>query len=183
MEREFAEFEEKVVRACAAIAPEYFQLPVADADSVYRERVYCYELYHQLRCTWQGFPFSLGGEVDKAGHPHFRNGPYARSKPDLLVHQPGNMDHNLACVEVKPCSGSWDEFRDDLMKLTWFCRHADYHRGVFLVYGAEEGETPEYTVLRAKLRRAVEGNTEIDAARISIMAHGAVNRPAEKVGL
>jgi hypothetical protein len=24
-------------------------LPVADADAMYRERVYCYELYHQLR--------------------------------------------------------------------------------------------------------------------------------------
>jgi hypothetical protein len=55
-----------------------------------------------LRCEWQDFPFSLGGEVDKGGHPHFKNGPYAKAKPDFLVHVPGTMEANLACIEVKP---------------------------------------------------------------------------------
>ena len=81
MEREFAVLEEKVLNASLLITAEYFQLPVADADSVYRERVYCYELYHQLRGSCGNFPFSLGGEVDKIGHPHFRNGACAMSKP------------------------------------------------------------------------------------------------------
>ena len=36
-------------QATAAIASEYFRLPVWNADPVYRERVYCYELYHQMR--------------------------------------------------------------------------------------------------------------------------------------
>jgi hypothetical protein len=103
MDQEFATFEEKLARASARIDGEYFQLPVADADSVYRERVYCYELYHQLRSLWNGFPFSLGGEVDKMKHPFFENGPCATAKPDLLVHRPGDMNRNLACVEVKPC--------------------------------------------------------------------------------
>src|SRR5689334_16425882 len=114
MEQEFALFERKLAEACGRIGPEYFQLPVADADSVYRERVYCYELYHQLRSEWGDLPFSLSGEVDKARHPYFRGGPYSRSKPDLLVHQPGNMEGNLACVEVKPCTGAAGEFSDDL---------------------------------------------------------------------
>ena len=39
--------------AVSRIAHGYFQLPVADADALYRERVYCYELYHQLRCLWE----------------------------------------------------------------------------------------------------------------------------------
>jgi hypothetical protein len=95
--------------SCAQIGGEYFQLPIAEADAVYRERVYCYELYHQLRRLWRDFPFSLGGEVDKEGHPHFKNGPYAGAKPDLLVHWPGNMDGNLACVEVKPGTGTTEQ--------------------------------------------------------------------------
>jgi hypothetical protein len=181
MEREFAVLEGMIAGAAARIGAEYFQLPVADADSVYRERVYCYELYHQLQCGWDGFPFSLGGEVDKAGHPHFSGGPYARSKPDLLVHEPGNMDRNLACVEVKPCGASVDEVRDDLTKLTWFCRKARYHRGVFLVYGTERAETPEYGKLLEKLRRASEGNGCIDLARISVLAHAGVGQRAERV--
>ena len=111
MNQEFDSLLAMMASACGRVAPEYFQLPVADADSVYRERVYCYELYHQLCCDWHDFPFSLGGEIDKGRHPYFRGGPYARSKPDLLVHQPGNMERNLACVEVKPCTGALDEIQ------------------------------------------------------------------------
>ena len=103
----------------------------------------------------RGFPFSLGGEV--------------------------NMDRNLACVEVKPCGAGVEELREDLLKLTWFCRNARYHRGIFLVYGMKRGETPEYVMLREKLRRASEGNGGIDMARISLFTHAAVGRPAERV--
>jgi hypothetical protein len=182
MEEEFALFAETLAGAAERIAGLYFQLPVANADSVYRERVYCYELYHQLRCGWEDFPFSLGGEIDKRGNPHFENSPYAESKPDLLVHEPGDMDRNLACVEVKPCCRPAHEFRDDLKKITWFCQHARYYRGVFLVYGSETGEMPEDALLRAKLRRAAQGG-EIDLARIHIMRHAAVGRRAERVNL
>ncbi len=181
MERRFAEFREKMITATARITAEYFQLPVANAESAYRERVYCYELYHQLRSEWQQFPFSLGGEVDKGGHPHFRGGPYANSKPDLLVHHPGDMGRNLACVEVKPCTRPYAEFRDDLKKLTWFCRHAEYHGAIFLVYGAEEGETAEHDLFKAKLRRAALANDEVDLGNISILRHSAVTVRAEGV--
>jgi hypothetical protein len=183
MEQDFAVFEAKIADASARIEAQFFQLPVADADSVYRERVYCYELYHQLRCGWQDFQFSLGGEIDKRGNPHFQDGPYAESKPDLLVHQPGNMDRNLACVEVKPCDRRFEKFREDLKKLTWFCHHARYHRGIFLVYGIEVGEKPECVLLKAKLRRAAQDDTEIDLTRVSIIRHAAVGRRAEKVDL
>jgi hypothetical protein len=121
MEGELNIFEEMLAAAAGRIGPEYFQLPIADADAVYRERVYCYELYHQLRRLWDGFPFSLGGEVDKGGHPYFQDGPYAHAKPDLLVHVPGTMDGNLACIEVKPAGRPIAEFSADLRKLTWFC--------------------------------------------------------------
>jgi hypothetical protein len=59
--------------ATARIAPEYFLLPVYGGPSVYRERVYCYELYHQIRLLWPGdCPYRLNGEVDKRAHPYFR---------------------------------------------------------------------------------------------------------------
>ena len=39
----------------------YYQLPVAGKeDPIYRERVYCYELYHQIRTLWpEGSQYSL----------------------------------------------------------------------------------------------------------------------------
>jgi hypothetical protein len=183
MDEEFAVFEAMIAKAAAGIGGLYFQLPVAHIpDAVYRERVYCYELYHQLRSIWNGFGFSLGGAVDKGGHPVFRDGPYAHAKPDFLVHRPGDMERNLACVEVKPCVRPWDEFREDLKKLTWFCRNARYHRGLFLVYGLENGETDTRDLLRAKLRRAAD-HPAIDLERICLMHHSAVEQQAERVNL
>src|SRR5262245_39939149 len=38
--------------ATADIDQEYFQLPIHGGGPVYRERVYCYELYHQMRRRW-----------------------------------------------------------------------------------------------------------------------------------
>ncbi|HTV57858.1 MAG TPA: methionyl-tRNA formyltransferase-like protein [Verrucomicrobiae bacterium] len=174
MERELQMFERMLADASACIGPEYFQLPVADGDAVYRERVYCYELYHQLRCLWDGFPFSLAGEIDKGGHPHFQDGPYARAKPDLLVHVPGSMDGNLACIEVKPSGRPVAEFAADLRKLTWFCRRANYYRGIFLVYG---GGPANELGLRENLVRAIKGDVEIDMRRISVLSHADIGRP------
>ena len=183
MQEEFEIFERMVAVAASRITRLYFQLPVAELeDAIYRERVYCYELYHQLRVDWNGFDFSLGGEVDKGGHPLFRAGEYAHAKPDLLVHRPGDMDRNLACIEVKPCIRPAAEFREDLKKLTWFCRNAQYYRGLFLVYGVEDHETQALDVLKAKLRRAAE-HDQIDLGRICVMHHASVGDMARGVTL
>jgi hypothetical protein len=57
---------------------EYFLLPVyyfGAVAEVSRERVYAYELYHQLRNRLGNdfTPFILSGEVDKRMHILFRN--------------------------------------------------------------------------------------------------------------
>lgn len=179
MEQEFRVLSGMIARATALITPEYFQLPVADADAVYRERVYCYELYHRLRSLWGDFGFSLGGEVDKIGHPHFRGGPYSGSKPDFLIHRPGDMERNLVCIEVKPYGRSVVAFRDDLAKLTWFCRHAHYHAGIFLVYGLGGNEAP----LCEQLRRASLNNDAIDLTRLTLLAHSAPGESAITLNL
>lgn len=46
------EFTQILRQATAAIAPEYFHFPIDGGDPIFRERVYCYELYHQLRERW-----------------------------------------------------------------------------------------------------------------------------------
>jgi hypothetical protein len=161
--------------AAPRIADEYFQLPVAGTDAVYRERVYCYELYHQLRSIWERFPFSLGGEIDKSGNPHFRDGPYAGAEPDLLVHVPGNMDENLAVVEVKSANVGLGGVREDLRKLNWFCANARYFRGILLVY-SEAGEAERLT---AMIRRAAPPDLAVD--RITCLYHRHVGQRIELV--
>lgn len=97
------ELDQILVLATQSIREEYFQLPIDGRDKpVYRERVYCYELYHQMRRNWpNGSLFTLSGEVDKSGHPLIRGNGLDRAKPDFLVHVPGDMGGNHAVIEVK----------------------------------------------------------------------------------
>jgi hypothetical protein len=175
MEQQFRRFADILEAATGAISEEYFQLPVAEADAVYRERVYCYELYHQLQCRWASFPYSLAGEVDKAGHPHFRDGPYSAAKPDLLVHSPGNMAANLAVVEVKAATVTPAKIKDDIVKLEWFCDNACYFRGIFLLYG-EAGEEAD---VASSIAKAL-GEQRVPA-RICCLYHRTVRSPATVV--
>jgi hypothetical protein len=122
-------------KATRGIADRYYQLPIDGGDPVYRERVYCYELYHQMRLRWpQDSPYSLNGEVDKAAHPQaglLEGTP----KPDLLVHIPGTMAGNHAVIEVKSCRANANAIRIDLVKLVRFVRQFRYQRAIYLVYG------------------------------------------------
>jgi hypothetical protein len=153
---DFELFLEALRRATRSLDSHYFQMPVAELqEPIYRERVYCYELYHQLRCVLPGdFPYVLAGETDKSGHPiiHKAIGPY---KPDLIVHQPGNMAANLAVVEVKPMNTATAQFKEDLDHLTLFLSEADYFGAIALVYGQANDERQR--LFAAEFERTFEG--------------------------
>ena len=145
--------------AAAAVGERYFQLPVAGAeDTQYRERVYSYELYHQLRSRWPQalHRYDLGGEVDKGGHRLVRGNGLDRAKPDLIVHVPGSMESNLAVVEIKAWLPDQNEVAVDLKKLSAFVEHAGYAGGVYLVYGSR-GADPD--ALLDRCRAACENAT------------------------
>src|SRR5882724_4375101 len=110
-----------LVKASCLVDDVYMRLPVAGTDPQYRERVYCYELYHQWRCQWATrFPYTLSGETDKRKHVHVRGKHLDDIKPDFLVHEPGNMDpgSNLLAVEVKAANAKPANIVNDLQKLT-----------------------------------------------------------------
>ena len=127
--------------ATANISHEYFLLPVVWSPPIYRERVYCYELYHQLRRLWpEGSHYRLNGEIDKRGHPYFAENGWA-PKPDLLVHVPGSQD-NYAVMEVKTADNlRGREVLKDIDTLSRFMDDAGYRRGIHLVFGAPAAET------------------------------------------
>jgi len=159
------------VQAAARIAPEYFLMPIHNADARYRECVYCYELYHQLRRQWQpNCPYFLNGEVDKGGHPYF---PHDRRapKPDFVVHIPGT-NHNYAVIEVKSREvANEDNIRTDIAKLVRF-RGFGYQRALYLLYGM----TP--TQARHRIERA--GATVAQMEAIKIRVHSGPNEPAAR---
>lgn len=127
-------FTEILERATAAVTAEYFLLPLDGADSVYRERVYCYELYHQMRRLWpEDEPYRLNGEVDKRNHPYFQDP--TQPKPDMIVHRPGTGD-NFAAVEVKAAGAENRKITKDLRTLALFAK-VGYRRLIYLIYGED----------------------------------------------
>ena len=68
--QDFQQFLKCLMKAIQTIDFHYFQMHFAGSDELkYRERVYCYELYHQLRLLLgDDFPYKLDGELDKKSH-------------------------------------------------------------------------------------------------------------------
>lgn len=130
------ELNQILAAATRGIGDRYFWLPIDGGDPIYRERVYCYELYHQMRIRWPpDSPFTLNGEVDKRAHPILRRLDAANTIPDFLVHVPGNMEGNHAIIEVKSNGPSLPAIRSDIQKLNRFQDAVGYNRGLYLVYG------------------------------------------------
>jgi len=156
-ERAFQQFTKILREATSRIEHEYFLLPVAGSkDAIYRERVYCYELYHILREAFEEsrFPYSLAGEVDKNGHSIIYPKVGAK-KPDLIIHVPGRMDKNLVVIEVKPIKSDTEETKKDLKTLIGFLAEANYFRAIHLVYGGCENEIKKY-IERSFKREQIE---------------------------
>lgn len=145
-------FQEMLCKACRAISQEYMLLPVHGVENPqYRERVYCYELYHQVRLVLEDsrFPYFAGGEIDKTGHPLIRNNHLDQVKPDLAIHIPGDMGRNLCVVEAKPVNLQNDELlADDLRKLTSFRLFGQYQSACFLLYGQRAKDSLETVAAR-----------------------------------
>lgn len=168
------EFDQILAEATQLIAESYFMLPVAGREwPIYRERVYCYELYHQLRLKWTvNCVYSLGGEVDKRGHPLIRGNNLDNRKPDFLVHVPGNM-RNYAVIEVKPITAAEGEIVEDVDTLQAFHEHAGYERGLLLLYG--NARTTEQR--NAQIELAVRER----APAVEVWHHLGTGNPARRV--
>lgn len=162
--------------ATAEVGSSYIELPIHGAPAVYRERVYCYELYHQMRKRWPPkAAFTLNGEVDKRAHPILEELAAAGKIPDLLVHTPGNMKGNHAIIEVKAGpKPSRSGIRKDLETLTKFQSDVGYKRSIYLFYNGYPAE-----VLRdeADFVRTWLGKS----AQIEIWVHQTAGSPAEMV--
>ena len=167
MRRELEQVTTWPLDASAEVPPLYFRLPVAGQEGpAYRERVYCYELYHRWRCLWRTNGYALCGEIDKQGHPIVRRSP----KPDFLVHAPGQMA-NLLVVEVKPRNASFPKMVKDLRTLTYFrreLRDEAYAASYFWLYGVTRAEWP---AIAAELTERVAQDDAVDLSMIRPVLH------------
>ena len=100
-DRESVMYFNLIQRAMAQVEAKYILLEVAGGNPKHRERVYCYELYHQMRslqahCKEQS-GFTINGEIDKDGPQKVDQ----NFNPDFVMHTPGDMENNSCVVEVK----------------------------------------------------------------------------------
>lgn len=158
--------------ATEAIERGYFYLPIDGGDPVYRERVYCYELYHQMRSRWPDSNYVLNAELDKAGHPLLKELGADNKKPDFLVHNPGDMRGNHTIIEVKTAGAANDGIRKDIETLDGFVRKVHYKRAIFLFFGhaADNG-------LIERMRSVAEEFDELGP--IELWFHHRVGQPAK----
>ncbi|TBH28215.1 methionyl-tRNA formyltransferase-like protein [Rhizobium leguminosarum] len=164
------QLDEIIRSATAAIDPQYFQLPVAGRDPALYERVYCYELYHQMRTRWPETNLVLTGEIPKRGHEVIMQSIGSAVVPDFLIHEPGNMDHNHAILEVKSSQAKPVGIMKDLRTLDEFYLQVGYERAIYLFYGGVDVDL----VQRLASARPVEGYIEV-------WLHSEPGAPAEQV--
>ena len=137
MESVFNDFLDHFKEAIKLIDEDYINISVYELpDKIYRERVYCYELYHQLRNLLGDNEYILDGELDKKAHPIISSA-IGGKIPDFVIHKRGNMDLNLVIVEVKSINNlekKRSNLNTDLEKIKDFIEEADYQKGIMLIY-------------------------------------------------
>lgn len=121
-------------KALQKVDNSYFKLPVSYCDlEIVRERVFCYELYHQIRKIQEEnkyiVHFQLHAELDKKGHAFFKK--KKRKIPDFLIHKSGNNDHNICIIEVKGVLNN--KILKDLKSINIFLEYG-YKFGILLIY-------------------------------------------------
>jgi hypothetical protein len=121
--------------------------------SRYGERVYCYELYHQVRVlmsAWQEHngieesPIVLQGELQKEQISNlveeiFRVQALDKEYiPDFLLHSPGDFGNQELVIEVKSAPElSISSIKEDLLKIQQFISRYNYSYGLFLTVNTD----------------------------------------------
>ena len=136
-------FEDALKAAAENVAAEYLNLPMhtalpnnpgttVQALTARLERVYCYELYHQIRLLMDSAPadtalgravrqgYRLNAEVDKRSNKTIDSD----NVPDLLWHVAGDEHHNACVVEVKRAGAQHRSITKDVAKVSAFAATA-----------------------------------------------------------
>ena len=139
MDEKVESFVEMITGSLDNVGDEYYKITtIYESSGIVRDRVFCYELYHQMRLVQSARGLTdvqIHGEIDKSGHIAFdRN---ARKNPDFVFHIPGMMQGNAIVVEVKgKIEGNYQEgVYKDIVTLSKFTNNKHYyHSGVLIIY-------------------------------------------------
>lgn len=142
-EKDCEHFIDNFKMAISNVSEDYFEITQYNSPTKkLRERVFCYELYHQTRVQLKDYyDYKFHGEMDKKAHDSFKKEKKLKnSVPDFIVHVEGDMSYNLIVIEVKHYKARISSIESDLDKLSKFLKVGEYHKGIMLVFGGSENE-------------------------------------------
>jgi hypothetical protein len=123
------------------IEKKYIEQPTIDISRAkYNERVFCYELYHQLRLQKDTFKnLTISGEAVKS---EFQIRNLGKNKtPDLLIHNFGTINDNEVVIEVKTSKNKHSVLqglKKDFLTLDLFTDNTtvkiDFKLGIFILF-------------------------------------------------
>ena len=127
-------FIEQITEAVGMVSENYWKIVRAGGDIAYRERVFCYELYHCLRKMQEESKFyqkfeSINAEIDKRGDRNFS----VEYNPDIVFHTQGINGQNACAVEVKVRLDDISGILKDFASLHDLVAKHEYKEGVFLL--------------------------------------------------
>lgn len=168
--------------AISKIDKQYYKVKLAYFNqTIYRENVYCYELYHQLRLLLGNeFPFLLSGELDKASHPDIADR-CLEFKSEFLIHQPGKLDQDSFISIMNVCSLA-SAFRmpekliENLNKMVCSTNlQGGYYRGIMLIYGDDSFDIDRgiYDIYKNYCRGSYD--------KIILLYHNSINSKPVKI--
>ncbi|NEW03270.1 hypothetical protein GYH73_021195 [Bacillus megaterium] len=117
--------------------------------SMHHERVFCYELYHQLRKIMEQNKLNekvilqaelrkaqVGSEIEQLFKVQSTDGVYY---PDFLIHEPHTFDNQDLIIEVKANPKlTVEDMKRDILKIDQFINRYEYKKGIFLAINIKE---------------------------------------------
>lgn len=125
-----------IKKAINNVEESFYNIISANSNKGVRERVFCYELYHQLRMLSSTYKFDIHAELDKRGFYEIDN------TPDFLFHKQGT--HKNHCVmEVKGrknCEGIIKDFQTLTSFLNGKGELKPYKLAIFFIFNHSYNE-------------------------------------------
>lgn len=138
------DFVKLVYDAMRNVSKEFFEIEIAeDVKEKRRERVYCYELYHQIRSLQEKKhlkDFTVNAEIDKRGHSIITE----NFNPDIVIHQQGNIS-NYIVIEVKVALDA-DGIVKDFHTIIAMLKKYYYQYGIFILTGSSLKDFKHYFI-------------------------------------
>lgn len=131
-------YENLITDAINNVSSNYYHISTTyKREGIIRERVFCYELYHQIRLIQEDkeeLSLFFDAEIDKRGHCEFES--MDRRNPDFIFHARGDMSQNTIIMEVKGAlsNGYKRKILKDFDTLIIFIEKYNYEAGYFLLF-------------------------------------------------